>query len=400
MRDGSAVGDHQVVGSEGLTSNNQAVSGSGTVVQRQARRRWSSVVAVLVVLTALPLIIRVWPVQAATVDLVTLRDRIRASATQPYQGYAQSTGTLGLPALPRLADLTALLSTTTDLRTWYAAPDRWRVDQIGPGSEQGLYRRPDGEYRWDYTGNQVIQVLGDQPVRLPRAADLIPPELGRRLVDATATDPATALPDRRIAGVAAVGLRIVPADPSTTVAHVDVWAAPDTGLPLQVEVTARGGTRPVLTSRFLEVDTHAPAADVITPPARRPGIGYTTTVTPDLVSAINRFGGEATLPDTLAGRSRRTAVAGVSAAAVYGAGLTELVTLAAPGRLGRDAYDTVSKYGTPVSYPGGDATIISTSLLSVLVVRSRTIRRTYLVAGLVDPAVLKSAGAELAEVAG
>jgi hypothetical protein len=369
----------------------------GTVVGRQARRRWASVGAVLVVLCALPLVIRAWPVQAAPVDPATLRDRIKASATRPYQGYAQTVGTLGLPELPRLADVTTLLSTTTELRTWYAAPDRWRVDQIGPGSEQGLYQRPDGEYRWDYTDEQVIQVVGSQPVRLPRAADLVPPDLGRRLIDATAADPVTALPERRIAGTAAVGLRIVPADPSTTIARIDIWAAPDTGLPLQVEVTAKGTIRPVLTSRFLEFDPRAPAEDVITPPAPRAGIGYTTTNTPDLVSAINRFG-RASLPDTLAGKPRRTAVAGVSAAGIYGSGLTELVALAAPGRIGREAYDTVSKYGTPLALPGGDATLISTSLLSVLVVRNRELRQTYLVAGLIDPAVLKSAGAELAEV--
>jgi hypothetical protein len=370
---------------------------SGTVVARQAWRRWVSVAAVLLVLCALPLVIRVWPVRAASVDPATLRDRIKTSETRPYQGYAQTIGTLGLPALPRLADVTALLSTTTELRTWYAAPDRWRVDQIGPGSEQGLYHRPDGEYRWDYTDEQVIQVVGDQPVRLPRAADLIPPDLGRRLVDATATDPVTALPDRRIAGLNAAGLRIVPADPTTTIARIDIWAAPDTGLPMQVEVTAKGATRPVLTSRFLEFDGHAPAEDVITPPAPRAGIGFTTTSTPDLVSAINRFS-RGSLPDTLAGKTRRTAVAGVSAAGIYGSGLTELVALAAPGRIGREAYDTVSQYGTPLDLPGGDATLISTSLLSVLVVRNRELRQTYLVAGLIDPAVLKSAGAELAEV--
>jgi hypothetical protein len=387
-----------VVGSNALTSNNRPVSLGGTVVAGQARRRWLSVAVVLIVLCALPLAIRAWPVQAAAVAPATLRDRIAASVSRPYQGYAQTIGTLGLPDLPRLADVTSLLSTTTELRTWYAAPDRWRVDQIGPGSEQGLYQRPDGEYRWDYTDEQVIKVVGEQPVRLPRAADLVPPELGRRLISATATDPVTALPERRIAGVGAAGLRIVPADRSTTIAHIDIWATAD-GLPLQIEVTAKGGLRPVLTSRFLEFDAHAPAEDVITPPAPRSGIGFTSTDTPDLVSAINRFS-RGTLPESLAGKSRRTALAGVSAAGVYGSGLTELVALATPGRIGREAYDTVSKYGTPLTFPGGDATLISTSLLSVLVVRNDELRQTYLVAGLIDPAVLKSAGAELAEVTG
>jgi hypothetical protein len=386
------------VGGDGSTSNNRPVG--ATVVSRAARRRWAVVGAVLAVLVALPVIIRVWPVSAAGVAPAVLRDRIRNSVDQPYQGYAQAIGTLGLPSLPQLSDVTDLLSTTTELRTWYAAPDRWRVDQIGPGEEQDLYERPDGEYRWDYTDEQLVRVIGDQPVRLPRAADLTPPELGRRVLAATTGDPATALPDRRIAGTAAQGLRVTPADPSTTIAHIDIWAMPGTGLPLQVEITAKGGLRPVLTARFLSVDPHAPSADVITPPAARAGIGYTTTETPDLVSAINRFS-RATLPDELGGRPRRDALNGVSAAGIYGRGLTELVVLAAPGRVGRDAYDAIAKYGTTVRYPGDNdddpAKIISTSLLSVLVVRNRAVRQTYLVAGFVQPAVLRSAGAELAE---
>jgi hypothetical protein len=389
------------LGGEGLTSNNRRVSRTGTVVGSEARRRWAAVAAVLVVLLALPLIIRAWPVQAASVDASTLRDRIKGSKTQPYQGYAQSIGILGLPDLPQLSDVTSLLSTTTELRTWYAAPDRWRVDKIGPGEEEDLYARPDGEYRWDYTDEQLIRIVGNQSVRLPRPADLTPPELGRRLIDATAADPVTALPDRRIAGTAAAGLRIVPAGQDTTIARIDIWAVPESGLPLQVEVTAKGFDRPVLTARFLDIDQHAPAEDVITPPAPHAGIGYTTTETPDLVSAINRFS-QAELPGSLGGRPRRTALDGVSAAGVYGSGLAELVVLAAPGRIGRNTYDTVAKYGTKVDYPGDDdqATIISTSLLSVLVVRNRAVRQTYLVAGFVNPAVLRSAGAELAEGAG
>lgn len=369
-----------------------------TVVSAQARRRWAVVGAVLAVLVALPLIIRVWPVSAAEVSPATLRDRIKASAGQPYQGYAQAIGALGLPSLPQLSDVTSLLSTTTELRTWYAAPDRWRVDKIGPGDEQDLYERPEGEYRWDYRDEQLVRVIGDQPVRLPRAADLTPPELGRRVVAATAGDPVRSLEDRRIAGTATQGLRITPADPATTIAHIDIWALPANGLPLQVEIVPKGASVPVLTARFLEIDPHAPSADVVTPPRPHAGIGYTTTETPDVVSAINRFS-SATLPDELAGKPRRTALNGVSAAGVYGRGLTELVVLAVPRNVGRDAYDALARYGTTVDYPGDDdqAKIISTSLLSVLVIRNRAVRQTYLVAGLVQPAVLRSAGAELAE---
>ena len=80
----------------------------------------------------------------------------------------------------------------------------------------------------------------------------------------------------------------MPASPDTTVAHVDIWADPDTGLPLQAEVTAKGGARPVFVTRFLEIHFSAPDATVLTPPAPRAGIGYTVTEAPDILSAINR----------------------------------------------------------------------------------------------------------------
>jgi hypothetical protein len=368
----------------------------GTVVRRQTRLRWAAVAVAVVVLGALPIVIGRWPVRAAEVDPHRLRERISASTGQPFQGYAQSSGSLGLPPIPRLTEVTALLSGTTQLRAWYAGRDRWRVDVVAPGSERGLYRQPGAEYSWDYGDNLLTRVDGSLPVRLPRAADLLPPDLARRFLSAAAADPVTALPDRRVAGVAAAGLRIVPADPHTSVRSVDVWAAPHTGLPLQVEITARGSSRPVLVSRFLEIDERPPSPDVLTPPAVRADMGYTETSTPDVVSAANRLG-TGPLPDRLAGQPRRDAVAGVSAAAVYGAGLARFVVLAVPGSVGRQAYREAKRYGRRVAYPSGDAALLTTPLLSVLAIGCGPAHTTYLVAGFVDENLLRQAGAELAE---
>src|SRR4051812_31528134 len=208
------------------TGDNRTVGTRGTVVRRQTRLRWAAVAVAVVVLGALPIVIGRWPVRAAEVDPHRLRERISASTGQPFQGYAQSSGSLGLPPIPRLTEVTALLSGTTQLRAWYAGRDRWRVDVVAPGSERGLYRQPGAEYSWDYGDTLPPRIAGSLPVRLPRAAALPPPDLARRFLSAAAADPVTALPDRRVAGVAAVGLRIVPADPHTSVRSVDVWAAP------------------------------------------------------------------------------------------------------------------------------------------------------------------------------
>lgn len=365
---------------------------SSTVADGQARARWAAVLAVLVVLCAVPIALHLRPARAATVDPGTLRARIAASRSRPYQGYAQTTGLLPLPSLPNLDQVTALVSTTTEMRTWYAAADRWRVDVLGPGTENDLYQTPQAQYLWDYGHNQLSRIDGEQPLRLPRAADLTPPALVRTLLGVAENDKFEALAGRRVAGIDAAGLRIVPATTDTTVDHVDVWADPASGLPVQAEVTARGGRRPVFVSRFLELHLSAPAGAVLTPPAPRAGIGYTRTEAPDILSALNRrrFG---VLPDKLAGLSRRDAVADLSAAGVYGTGLAQFVVVSLPGRFGAQAYRQVATFGTAVTVPRGDAALIATGLLTVLVVRGE---RTYLVAGLAQPALLQKVAGDLA----
>ncbi|MFF5289682.1 hypothetical protein [Paractinoplanes globisporus] len=366
-----------------------------TVVAAQGLRRWALVLGLVAVLAAVPVTIAVWPAPAAGVEPATLRARIAASGAQAYHGYAQSTGLLGLPALPNLAQVTALASGTTEMRTWYAAKDRWRVDVLGEGTERDLYQTPQAQFVWDFGDNQLTRIEGDQPVRLPRAADLTPPELARRILTTAAGDRVEELGGKRVAGVEAAGLRLIPASADTTVDHVDVWADPGNGLPLQTEITAKGGSRPVFVTRFLEIHFGAPDDAVLIPPAPRPGIGYTTTTAPDILGAINRRRPVA-LPAALAGLPRRDAIAGLSAAGVYGTGLSSVVVAALPGRFGGPAYQQIETYGQKIE--GVDAAVIATGLLSVLAVRAGN--RTYLVAGLVGTPLMQRLAVGLAEAPG
>ena len=366
-----------------------------TVVTVQALRRWALVVGVLVLLSAVPVAINVWPARAGNVDLTTLRTRIAGSESQPYRGYAQSIGLLGLPALRNLTQVTALVSGTTEMRTWFAAPDRWRVDVLGEGTERDLYRTPQAQFTWDFGDNQVTRIDGDQPVRLPRAADLTPPRLVRWLLGVSAGDRFSKIDPKRVAGVQAAGLRLVPASPATTVAQVDIWADPDTGLPLQVEITAKGGTRPVFVTRFLEINFSTPDADVLTPPAPRDGIGYTQTEAPDILSAINQRR-PVNLPAELAGIPRRDSLDGLSAAGVYGTGLSSVVVAGLPGRFGDQAFHQIETYGQRVTVPSGsEAFMIPTGLLTVLAVRSGN--GIFLAVGLVGPPLMQKLATILAE---
>lgn len=363
-----------------------------TVVRAEARRRWGIVLGVVTLLCGIPIVVNRWPVAAAEPGVAVLRERMVASTDQPYQGFAQSNGLLPLPPLPNLAQVTALASGTTEMRTWYAAPDRWRVDVIAGGTERDLYRTPEAEYVWDFDDNQLSRIVGDQQVRLPRAADLTPPDLARRLLGLAAGEALQPLAAKRVAGIPAAGLRIAPTAGDSTVDHVDIWADPASGLPLRVELTARGGERPAFVSRFLELHLSVPDDDVLTPPARRPGMGYALGEAPDVLAALNR-GRFGVPPDLLAGHRRRDPIDGTRAVGVYGAGLAQFVVLPVPRRFGAEAYDNAARFGRGLPVPSGRAALLGTGLLTVLVVQAD---RTFLVAGLVRPAVLERVATDLA----
>ena len=141
-----------------------------------------------------------------------------------------------------------------------------------------------------------------------------------------------------------------------------------------------------------EAARHPPDADLALHP-RSPV--SKEAAAPDVLSLLNRRSRFISLPDALGGAPRADSVAGVTAAAVYGTGLARFVVAALPGRFGSPAYDKVETFGQKVTVPNGSAALIATGLLTVLVVRTD---RTYLVAGLVTPALLERVAVDLAGV--
>ncbi|QUQ63401.1 hypothetical protein JJ691_11130 [Kutzneria sp. CA-103260] len=339
------------------------------------------------VLVAAPLALAALPA-SARMDPAALRARMLASISLPYQGYAESTGSLGLPDLPNLSEVTSLLGGTTRLRSWYVDPKHWRVDEISGVGERDTYAVPGSQYVWDNGQNQYTQVVGDQPIRLPRGGDLLPPDLARRVL--ADEGKVVALPAERVAGIDAAGLRVTPSDPQTAIGHVDVWADPDTGLPLRVEVTAKGQPAPFVVTAFQSVSTQRPDNDVITPKPS-PDSGFTATGAPDVVGALGQF----PLPPTLAGRQLQTdRVGGGRGLGFYGAGLAAFAVVPLPRNVSDGVVNAIGKVGgKTVTLPGGQGTLLTIAPLSVLVERSY--RRSFLIAGVVDPALLTQAAAEL-----
>jgi hypothetical protein len=360
---------------------------------RHAIRRWATVAAGTALLCAVPALVAMLPVPASAISAGQLRARILASANVPYQGYAESDVDLGLPSLPDLGNVTALLDGTTDQYTWYRSPGEWRADVITTAGEDDTYQTSQGTFLWSYARNLLTQVIGAEPVRLPRASDLLPPALARRLLGfAGQADRLSRLASQRVAGVDAAGLRIVPGSAATTISAVDIWADPANGLPVQVEIFGRGGGAPVLVTRFLDLSLARPALADVTPNPG-PGIDFSMAELPDVSGVLNGFGPP--LPGRLAGLRRVANPGGLADVAAYGSGFARFAVLPLPLNTGMEALNTASSAGAAIRMPGGgDAVLVSTPLLTVLLAGPPG-GPIYLLTGAVTASLLERAAAQL-----
>jgi hypothetical protein len=173
------------------------------------------------------------------------------------------------------------------------------------------------------------------------------------------------------------------------VGRVDLWADAASGLPVRVELTARGGTAPIVTSTFLDLRLGAPDPGRVrfAVPA---DAEVETDEAPDLARAIDRFS-PYVLPDPLAGEPRRTRVA--SAASTYGRGFDLVAVLAFPANFSPRTQDFLEK--VPIRRgPWGEASVLATPLLNGMVFEDDGV--AYALAGTVTQPVLDRVAAQLA----
>jgi hypothetical protein len=357
-------------------------------------------------LCALPVIASALPVDVPRFTATQLRARILSSASESYAGYAESNAAFGLPSLSGLESVTALLDGVTKMRVWQATPDRWRVDVLSDAGEDDTYQNGNIEYLWNSDAQLLSLVLpGRSPVfpaglfspssiRLPRAADLVPPALALRLLRlAGAGARYSIIPPVRVAGQSAAGLRVIPADPASTVGSIDIWAQPSTGLPLMVEVFGRGSASPALLTQFFAVGQWHPAASVLTP-ARGPGTGFTVTNAGNLSGALNNLTPES-VPGTLAGR-KRVPTAGFNTIGLYGGGLATFTVLNIGGSSGFNLMQGAQAAGGHTyNLSNGTAVLISASLLNAVIAQPDHSGATFLIAGTVNARLLLAAAITL-----
>lgn len=356
---------------------------------RNRAARWSAVLAAIALLAALPAIVRAWPAPADTVGAARLLQRITGSTTQGYSGLVQSDGGLSLPVTTsQFGSVSDLLGGSTTQRVWWRSSTDYRADALAFSGEVDTIRHGDTVWTWNYERNRasLSSPTPDGTIRLPQATDLLPPDLGRRLLSQADAAEVTRLPAARVAGHTVPGLRLRPADSRSTLSEVDVWADAATGLPVRVVIPQ------VIDTRFLDLTLARPAPDAtVFAPPEAATIEEPNQI--DLAAAVDRFGGIRP-PGRLAGLDANPGIATVGAAKVYGRGVTEMAVGALPGRLAPGLRDELAKAPGAVAGQDGSVTL-QVGPLSVLVGPPGRSNAAWVLVGTLTPATLQTALTQL-----
>jgi hypothetical protein len=352
------------------------------------RARWLIVLVTAAVLVGTPVAIGARPVAASNVSAVELARLMQGSAGVAWSGYVETSGTLQVPDSDAFVNLAQLLGENNRLRVWWRSAEDWRVDRIRSTGETDLFRQGQRSVRWVFESERAT-VSRVSEIRLPDASDLLPPTLARALLQGVRDDELSRLPTRRLAGIAAPGVRLVPADTATALARVDLWADPQTGLPLRVELYGNPDQRAVLTTTLREVNLESPEA-ATTEFFPHPGTEVVFEESVDVAAAANAYA-PFDLPSSLAGLMSRSGE-DPGAVGIYGRGPTTLIALPLRGQvagpLRQRLRDSAAAEETSV---GTLAPVGPVGLL----VTPRNRGGSFLVAGTVTSATLQQAAAEL-----
>jgi hypothetical protein len=351
-------------------------------------RRWWLVAAAVALVIGTPLLARARPVDAPDLGAARLLALVRSAADHPYSGRVDMVGNLDLPVTSRFTDVGALLGERTTLRVWWRGRDGWRVDKLLVSGETDLVHDAHSTVEWSYEDAEAIRSV-DPEVRLPRSADLLPPELAARAVQDADPGSVTGIADRRVAGIAAPGIRIAPADRRSSIDHVDLWVDPASGVVLRLDAYAAHDRAPSFSTWFTSFSSRTPGADRtrFVPP-----VGARTRFDDilDIADAANQYA-PLEPPQTVAGLSRAPTPQG--AVGVYGSGLTRVLVIPLRRPDARALREQFRKSAGATETEAG--IVLQAGPLGLLVTDNRA--SSWLVSGLVTRPTLVEAADDLAD---
>jgi len=288
-------------------------------------RRWCLVALGVALVVGVPMGVRALPAGESDVSAEDLLAQVAGAQERSWSGLVETQGSLALPVADRFTDVGALLGESTRLRVWWRDRESWRVDRLLASGEVDLVHAAGRTTEYDFDDAEAT-TSEDPDVRLPRSADLLPPVLARRLLQDVDAAQVARLPVRRVAGIAAPGLRLVPGTERSSIERVDLWADPDSGVVLRLEVYAAGATEPDFATEMVDFSADRPARERVTF-APTAGTEQSFDEVLDIADAANQYA-PLRPPDTLAGLPRTQDDGGSEGAVgVYGRGLTQLIAV-------------------------------------------------------------------------
>ena len=354
-----------------------------------AVRRWALVAVGCMVLVGIPVSVRSWPVDGSDLSAAQVLAMVDRSGHQPYSGLVESVGSLELPVSDEFSDVAALLGSTTRMRVWWRGGDDWRIDQLRDSGESDLVRHGRQIDTWNYESGRV-GVGTDQPIRLPRASDLLPPVLAASMLSGATAAQVTRLATVRVAGHTAIGIRLHPSDGLSSIDHVDVYADRGTGLPLEVQLYGRGDSAPAVTTSFVSVSAGTPSPRLTIAPAPA-GAEVHSNSFGDIAAGANFFA-PVRPPRSLDGLAVRTGT-GIKAVGEYGRGPTRLIAIP----LWRTATEHLRAQlrTTPGVVEAASGTSVAVGPLDILLTPSAGDGSSWVLAGSLTHAAMVRAGREL-----
>ena len=311
------------------------------------------------------------------------------SVPPPLTGTVVETASFGLPALPATGNPTSLSSLLTGSHTvqvWYASPEHFRLAAQQSLSESDVLRDGSTAWLWQSTLNKVTKFTlpAHKAVSVPKQP-LTPQQAAQQVLAAVGpTTTVSVASNVTVAGQAAYGLVLAPKDARSLVGQVQIDIDGQNGVPLRLQVFARGASSPAFQVGYTDIQfvTPAPADVSFTPP---PG---------STVTQVNMAGGG----------SPATGKASSGVSAIGSGWLTVLklpssaLTPSAPapgsstGPAGVSAGDSAAVLrallasASPVRGGWGTGRLLQTSLVSVLMTDQGS---TFI--GAVQPSVLYAA---------
>src|SRR6516225_2489167 len=202
--------------------------------------------------------------------------QVADSVTPPLTGTEVETTSLGLPSLPGTADPTSIASLLTGshtIRVWYSGPRHFRLAVPEPLSETDVIADGNTAWLWDSTANSVTEYTlpphQSAPTTQPTTAPLTPQQAARQVLAAVGKTTTVSVDSNvTVAGQAAYELVLAPKDSRSLVGQVQIAIDGRNGVPLRLQVFARGANTPAFQVGYTSIQfvTPAPADLTFSPP--------------------------------------------------------------------------------------------------------------------------------------